>query len=39
MSKENFDAEIQRAIEKAMDGIREEMSLRYIHDITFYGGP
>ena len=36
MSKENFDAEIQRAIEKAMDGIREEMSLRYIHDITLY---
>lgn len=36
MSKKDFDAEIQRAIEKAMDGIREEMSLRYIHDITLY---
>ena len=33
MSKENFDAEIQEHIAKAMKGIREEMDANYIHDV------
>lgn len=36
MSKQNFDDEIQNAIQKAMDGVREQMSIRYIHDITLH---
>ena len=36
MSKQNFDDEIQNAIQNAMDGVRQEMSIRYIHDITLH---